>query len=321
MKLLLHVSIFFAIPFISLSCVSVEKNALLQIKKSFNNPRDLSTWTPQTDCCTAWNGVECTNGRVTGLGILSNKFPGQIPDQIGDLVHLRNLQFINLPHLSGNIPRTITRLKNLDFLMFRQTNLSGSIPDYISELKNVTFLDLAFNQFTGPIPGSISQMPKLQVIRINDNKLTGSVPNSFGSFVGNHTILYLYNNKLSGKIPESLSKYDFKDVDLSGNNLIGDGSMFFGRNKTTVSVNLSRNKFEFDLSKVKFAKSIAFLRLSQNRIYGKLPRELIKLPLDQFNVSYNSLCGKIPRGGFLQTFEPSAFSHNLCLCGTPLKTC
>ncbi|KAJ4893431.1 Leucine-rich repeat (LRR) family protein [Raphanus sativus] len=325
MKLLLQLSISFAILFISLpsshSCNSIEKNALLQIKKSFNNPRELSTWNPRTDCCTDWNGVFCTNGRVTELDILSGNLPGQIPDQIGDLVQLRHLEITDMPRLSGNIPRTITKLKNLDLLMFRQTNLSGLIPDYISELKSVTFLDLAFNQFTGPIPGSISQMPKLETLRINDNKLTGSVPDSFGYFVGNLTVLNLQNNKLSGKIPESLSKHDFIDVNLSGNRFIGDGSMFFGRNKRTELVDLSRNKFEFDLSKVKFAKSVAFLHLSQNRIFGKLPGELTKLPLDQFNVSYNRLCGKIPRGGFLQTFEPSAYSHNLCLCGDPLKPC
>lgn len=183
-------------------------------------------------------------------------------------------------------------------------------------------MDLSFNQLTGPIPGSLSQMPKLQAIQINDNRLTGSVPNSFGSFVGNVPNLYLFNNKLSGKIPESLSKYDFNAVDLSGNGFIGDGSMFFGRNKTTISMDLSRNLFEFDLSKVKFARSIVDLDLSHNRIFGNLPRELIKLrDLKLFNVSYNNLCGKIPRGGLLQTFKSYEFAHNRCLCGTPLKAC
>ncbi|XP_010486908.1 PREDICTED: polygalacturonase inhibitor 1-like [Camelina sativa] len=323
--LLLHVSIFFSILFISLqssySCTPNDKNALLQIKKSLNNPPLLSSWNPRTDCCTSWTGVECTDGRVTALTISSGEISGQIPVQIGDLSDLRTLDFSYLTHLTGNIPRTITKLKNLDLLRLKQTNLSGPIPDYISELKTVTFLDLSFNQFTGPIPGSLSQMPKLQAIQVNDNKLTGSIPNSFGSFVGNVPNLYLFNNKLSGKVPESLSKYDFNAVDLSGNGFIGDGSMFFGRNKTTVRVDLSRNLFQFDLSKVKFARSIVSLDLSHNRIFGKFPRELSKLRLENFNVSYNHLCGKIPSGGLLQTFEPSAFAHNLCLCGTPLKAC
>lgn len=203
MKLLLHLCIFFSILFISLpfsySCTSNDQNALLQIKKSLNNPPLLSSWNPQTDCCTSWTGVKCTNRRVAALSISSGEISGQIPAQIGDLHDLRTLDFSYLTHLTGNIPRTITNLKSLDLLFLKRTNLSGPIPDYISELKNLTFLDLSFNQFTGPIPGSLSQMPKLQAIQINDNKLTGSVPNSFGSFVGNVPNLYLFNNKLSGK--------------------------------------------------------------------------------------------------------------------------
>ena len=202
MKLLLHLSIFFAILFISLpssySCNSVEKNALLQIKKSFNNPRKFSSWNPQTDCCTTWSGVKCTNGRVTDLSLFSSKLYGQIPDQIGDLLELRSLFLTYLPHLTGNIPRTITKLKNLEYLILRHNNLSGLIPDNIGELKKLRFLDLSYNQFTGPIPGSLSQMPMLETIIVEHNKLTGSIPNSFGAFVGEVPNLYLSNNKLSG---------------------------------------------------------------------------------------------------------------------------
>ncbi|VVA97343.1 unnamed protein product [Arabis nemorensis] len=326
MKILLNLCIFFSILFISLSssysCGLDDNNALLQIKKSLNNPPLLSSWNPKTDCCTSWTGVECTDRRVTALTISSGKISGQIPAQIGDLLDLRTLDFSYLTHLTGNIPRTITKLKNLEILRLKKTSLSGPIPDYISELKSVTFLDLSFNHFTGPIPGSLSLMPKLEAIQINDNKLTGSVPNSFGSFVGNVPNLYLFNNKLSGKIPESLSKYDFNAVDLSGNEFIGDGSMLFGRNKTTIRVNISRNMFNFELSKIKFARTIVSLDLSQNHIYGKFPkRELTKLRLEHFNVSHNFLCGPIPQGGLLQTFEPSVYSHNICLCGAPLKAC
>ncbi|EOA31110.1 hypothetical protein CARUB_v10014263mg [Capsella rubella] len=299
--LLLHLSIFFSILFTSLpssqSCTANDKNALLEIKKSLNNHPLLSSWNPQTDCCTGWSGVECTYGRVTYLTLSSKKF-------------------------SGNIPPAVTKLRSLDTLFFKYSNFSGPIPDNISDLKNLTYLGLSENQLTGPIPGSLSQMPKLLAIHVNDNKLTGSIPNSFGSFVGNVPGLELSNNRLSGKIPESLSKHDFNVVFLSGNSFVGDGSMFFGRNKTTIQVDLSRNKFQFDLSKVKFARSILTLDLSQNQIFGKIPQQLTNLRLERFNVSYNRLCGKIPRGGFLQTSEPSAFSHNLCLCGIPLvKAC
>lgn len=125
----------------------------------------------------------------------------------------------------------------------------------------------------------------------------------------------------AGKIPKSLSKSDFNIVSLSGNNFSGDATMFFGHNKTSVRLDLSMNNFHFDLSEVKFAKSLVSLDLSHNIIYGELPSRLTKLPLDHFNVSFNSLCGSIPQGGLLQTFEVYEFSNNLCLCGAPLERC
>ncbi|XP_010534350.1 PREDICTED: polygalacturonase inhibitor [Tarenaya hassleriana] len=323
MKLLLLSVLFFLLLLVSpsASCNSNDEKALLQIKKSLNYPPLLSSWTPKTDCCTNWTGVECTRRRVTSLTVSNGNISGEISPAIGGLPFLRTLDFSFLSHLTGSIPRTITNLKHLDTLRLRNTDLSGPIPDFISELKEVTFLDLSFNRFSGSIPGSLSQMPKIEAIQINDNKLTGSIPESFGSFVGNVPNLYLMNNRLSGNIPQSLSKYDFNAVDLTGNGFTGDGSMFFGRNKTTVRVNLSRNKFHFDLTKVKLGKSLLSLDLSHNQIYGKLPAGLTSLKLDYFDVSFNRLCGRIPQGGKLQTFKPSAYSHNLCLCGPPLKGC
>lgn len=110
-------------------------------------------------------------------------------------------------------------------------------------------------------------------------------------------------------------------MSLSGNNFSGDASMFFGHNKTTARLDLSRNNFHFDLSKVKFAKSLVSLDLSHNRVFGELPLELTKLQLTHFNLSFNRLCGSIPQGGLLQNFEVYEFSNNLCLCGAPLKRC
>ncbi|CAH2073790.1 unnamed protein product [Thlaspi arvense] len=245
-----------------------------------------------------------------------------IAEEIGDLRDLVILDWSSLYRLRGTIPRSIPKLKNLEHLRFKLTELSGSIPEYISELQNITFLDLSFNRFNGSIPGSISQMPKLEAIQLNSNKLTGSIPESFGSFVGKvPPDLYLDNNRLSGKIPKSLSKTDFNTLSLSGNKFSGDASMLLGHNKTTVRLDLSRNNFHFDLSKVNFAKSLVSLDLSHNRIFGELPSVLTKLRPDHFNVSFNSLCGSIPQGGLLQSFEVYEFSNNLCLCGAPLKRC
>lgn len=103
--------------------------------------------------------------------------------------------------------------------------------------------------------------------------------------------------------------------------LRGDGSVFFGANKTTERISLSGNAFEFDLSRVEFQESLTGLDLSHNRIFGGIPKGIVKLELESLNLSYNALCGKIPVGGQMQSFGYESYFHNRCLCGAPLESC
>lgn len=196
--------------------------------------------------------------------------------------------------------------------------------DLAGQLKNLTYLNLSFNNLTGPIPSSLSQIPKLSYINLSRNKLTGTIPASLVNLKGNDPFqLILSHNKLSGEVPDSFAEINFWEIDLSRNMLQGDISMLFGYNKTTESMDFSRNMFEFNMSKLRIHRSLAFFDVNHNKIYGSIPEVMTKLELQSFNVSYNRLCGKIPQGGDLQTrFDYSAYFHNRCLCGAPLNvTC
>lgn len=65
------------------------------------------------------------------------------------------------------------------------------------------------------------------------------------------------------------------------------------------------------------------LDLSKNKLTGNIPQEFSKLTkLASLNVSSNRLCGPIPKGGQWDTFSPSSFEENDCLCGyNPLHAC
>lgn len=102
--------------------------------------------------------------------------------------------------------------------------------------------------------------------------------------------------------------------------------MFFGEGKITSSIVISRNGFEFDLSKVRFMESLDVLDVSHNKIYGSIPQQITEAVFLQFlNVSYNRLCGEIPTGWKLryrsESWDSSSFVHNRCLCGSPLDPC
>ena len=127
---------------------------------------------------------------------------------------------------------------------------------------------------------------------------------------------------LSGPIPKSMGNLNFSFLfDVSRNKLEGDASFLFGKSKAVSTMDLSRNQFEFDISRVEFSTNLTTLDLNHNKIYGSLPSSLTKLALQSFNVSYNRLCGAIPQGGRLQEYDMYAYFHNKCLCGAPLPPC
>ncbi|XP_013722525.3 polygalacturonase inhibitor 2 [Brassica napus] len=306
-------------------CHKDDENALLKIKKSLNNPYTIISWDPKDDCCT-WVSVECGDAtvdhRVISLDISNDDVSAQIPPEVGDLSYLQTLIFRKLPNLTGEIQPTIAKLKYLRFLWLSWTNLTGPVPEFLSQLKDLEYINLSFNDLSGSIPGSLSLLPKLGILELSRNKLTGSIPESFGAFKGVVPLeIFLSHNQLSGSIPKSLGNLDFHRIDFSHNKLEGDASMMFGAKKTSWSVDLSRNKLQFDISKVKVATTVNNLDLNHNRITGSIPVQWTELTLQSFNVSYNRLCGRIPQGGDLQIFDAYAYVHNKCLCGAPLQSC
>ncbi|KAI3972324.1 hypothetical protein MKW92_035229 [Papaver armeniacum] len=294
-------------------CNPSDYKALMNIKKSLNNPYELTSWEPNTDCC-RWYVVKCdlNTNRITEFSLFQRTtvggLSGQIPSSVGDLPYLE---------------RSITKLKHLISLDLTYLSLSGPVPNFLNQLTTLTYLDLSFNQFTGSIPPNLSELENLESIDLSRNRLTGSIPESFGRFPGPiipH--LFLSHNQLSGPIPKSLGSLDYGRIDLSRNRFAGDASVFFNaKHGLTSYIDLSRNQFEFDLSKVKFPKSLTWLDLSHNKIFGRIPEEIKGLELQVLNVSYNHLCGKIPYGGKMQSFDNTDYFHNKCLCGPPMAGC
>ncbi|KAG6744803.1 hypothetical protein POTOM_051443 [Populus tomentosa] len=271
-------------------CNPHDKQVLLQIKKHFGDPYLLASWLSDTDCCTSWNQVECdaTTNRIVSLRIFSGDLSGEIPAEVGDLPYLETLEFHKLTNITGPITPSISNLIHLISLRLSNLNLTGPVPDSLSKLKNLRVLTLSFNSLSGSIPSSLALMPEIDILELDRNNLTGPIPESFGNF--------------AGRVP-------------------GDASMLFGPNKTSGSVDLSRNLLEFNLSKVVFPNTLTYLDVNHNKIFGSIPTQMTQLNHLSLNVSYNRLCGQIPQGGQLQTFDYTAYFHNRCLCGAPLASC
>ncbi|KAI3969989.1 hypothetical protein MKW92_014111 [Papaver armeniacum] len=293
-------------------CNPSDYKALMNFKKSLSPSEsswELTSWVQNTDCCD-WHGVTCDDkaNRVEGLDISASDISGQIPSSVGDLPYLVSFAFSNSKNVTGSIPQSITKLKHLRMLALGSLSLSGPVPNFLNQLSALTYLDLSYNQFSGSIPPSLSDLNNIETIHLGGNKLTGSIPESFGRFTGMDS-LELSGNKLTGPIPKSLGALNIHYVDLSRNKLVGDASMLFNPNHGLTShIDLSRNQFEFDLSKVKFPKDLNWLDISHNKIFGGIPEEIKSLDnLYKLKVGYNKLCGKIPAGGIMQRFKSTSF--------------
>ncbi|XP_047314520.1 polygalacturonase inhibitor-like [Impatiens glandulifera] len=187
-------------------------------------------------------------------------------------------------NLSGQIPPSVGDLSYLQQIVFHKLpNLVGTIPQTITKLTHLRRLDVSWTNISGPIPDFISQLNNLNTLDLSFNYLTGNIPSSL-SELANLNYLNLHGNKLTGSIPDSFGK--------------------FKRNPNLYLI---------------FA--LTSLDINHNNIYGSLPQGLTFLNLQFLNVSYNRLCGQIPVGGQLQSFETTVYFHNRCLCGAPLPAC
>ncbi|GAB2266933.1 hypothetical protein Dimus_001921 [Dionaea muscipula] len=309
---------------VAAKCNAHDKKVLLQIKADLGNPYALASWLPDADCCTDWYAVTCNaDDRINGILVqYDSNLSSTIPAAVGDLPFLELIFFHKLPHLVGNIPESITKLKHLSQIRITWNNLTGSVPGFLSKIKSLTEIELSFNNLSGSIPPSLSSLPSLTFLALDRNKLTGSIPDSFGSLASGF-YLELSHNQLTGPVPGSLGKVNFTSIDLSRNRLTGDALFLFGSNKPLLEhIDLSRNNFSFDFSNAEFTVNLQYIDLDHNKITGSLPEGLVQLTeLQYINVSYNRLCGQIPQGGNLQNFGEYNYLHNKCLCGNPLPAC
>ncbi|KAH0736333.1 hypothetical protein KY285_012040 [Solanum tuberosum] len=87
----------------------------------------------------------------TVIDLSSNKFRGQIPSIVGDLLAVR---ILNLSHngLQGHIPPSFGDLSSVESLDLSGNQLSGEIPQQLASLTSLSFLNLSHNHLQGCIP-------------------------------------------------------------------------------------------------------------------------------------------------------------------------
>lgn len=114
--------------------------------------RDNTGWKSARDL-RRWKGVKLCpkSGYVDKIILPRNNLKGEIPRCIGDLIHLREIDFRD-NQIEGCVPLEIARLTMLEGLYLYENKLSGRVPDAISFLPNLTGVYLYNNSFEGFFP-------------------------------------------------------------------------------------------------------------------------------------------------------------------------
>ncbi|QCE01166.1 probable inactive receptor kinase At1g48480 [Vigna unguiculata] len=158
----------------------------------------------------------------------------------------------------------------------------------------VTMLRLPAMGLSGSLPSGLGNLTELQTLSLRFNALTGPIPADFVNLKALRN-LYLQGNFFSGELPDAVFAL-----------------------QNLVRLNLGNNNFSGEISpKFNGLTRLSTLYLERNNFTGSIP-DLSVPPLDQFNVSYNSLTGPIPNR--FSSRDQTAFLGN-SLCGKPLQSC
>ncbi|CAA0832282.1 Leucine-rich receptor-like protein kinase family protein [Striga hermonthica] len=160
------------------------------------------------------------------------------------------------------------------------------------EFGSLKVLDLSYNQLSGDLPG-FSFVYDLQVLRLGNNGFSGSVPNTL--LKGDSlmlTELDLSGNNLSGPI-SIITSTTLHTLNLSSNMLSGEVPLLTG---SCAVIDLSKNQFGGNLTRLLKWENVEFLDLSQNHLAGPIPEATSQfLRLNYLNLSRNSLNGSLPK--------------------------
>ncbi|KAL3035053.1 hypothetical protein AAZX31_02G229200 [Glycine max] len=159
----------------------------------------------------------------------------------------------------------------------------------------VIMLRLPAMGLSGSLPSGLGNLTELQTLSLRFNALTGQIPDDFANLKALRN-LYLQGNFFSGQVSDSVFAL-----------------------QNLVRLNLGNNNFSGEISpKFNSLTRLATLYLERNNFTGSIP-DLDAPPLDQFNVSFNSLTGSIPNR--FSRLDRTAFLGNSLLCGKPLQLC
>ncbi len=251
---------------------------------------------PDESVVANWSGVTVDDARVTGLYLDGNGLTGSIPNELGNLSNLRDLD-LGENGLTGSIPPQLENLSNLEKLDLSNNDLTGTIPSELGNLSNLEEdLNLSNNDLTGTIPTELGNLSNLEKLDLSNNDLTGTIPSELGN-LSNLQELWLQSNELTGTIPPQLGNLsNLVELYLDNNELTGTIPPQLRNLSNLVELWLDNNRLTGTIpSQLGNLSNLKDLYLDNNELTGTIPPQLGNLSnLVEFNLQSNDLTGTIP---------------------------
>ncbi|KAH9743543.1 hypothetical protein KPL70_003342 [Citrus sinensis] len=251
------------------------------------------------------------------LDLGSNDLQGDIPDGFASLNSLQELDLSGNSFLGGQLSRNLGKLCNLRTMILSRNNISSEVSDFLDGLSECTNsillekLELRFNQFTE----NFGQLSALEVLDLSENKWEGVITES--RF---RNLSSLEELSLTIESPQSLTK-DSINVTL----LFNISSDWFPPFKLGFIKLRSCQLGPKFPTWLRNQTELRTLVLNKARISDTIPDWFwqLSLTLDELDVAYNELRGRVPNSlGFNFPATVDLSSNNfegrlpLCLSGS-----
>ncbi len=170
--------------FVSAQEIDQQAVSLLLLRGALDRSGVLSSWNPNSDVCTSWEGITCNAaGNVTTINLENKGLQGQLPLDESLWTNLNSLENINLAknEITGFVPPQMSVLNSLEYISVSDNQLESILPvswDVLASLKGV---DLSQNKLFGDLPAEWSKLKNLEAIDLSENDFTGKIPESWSS--------------------------------------------------------------------------------------------------------------------------------------------
>ncbi|KAB2095578.1 hypothetical protein ES319_A01G047900v1, partial [Gossypium barbadense] len=247
------------------------------------------------------------------INLRNNYLFGSIPSGSHDFLSLALIDF-TFNNFTGHIPSDMfDHLPNLKNLGLSYNMLSGKIPASLCKCKELQILSLSYNQFGGNLPIEIGNLSMLQMLLIGDNNFEGKMLNleatnltSLGmSFLSSLTncrglefLIFSKNPLVSGELPGLVGNLSgtLQRFYASACSISGIIPSEIGNLSRLISIELVENKLTGTIpTTIGGLKELQSLSLENNKLEGSIPFELCHLnKLAFLLLTNNKLSGPIP---------------------------